>query len=127
MMAGKQEHVLARVGLSSESQAHKFRPAFFDTQTNLVCLSRHADGRPAPVHLLDGLPRQWVLARNPSGDGAACRLGCGKNGIRNCYPIMREPKGGRPKKNPWNSSKPSARHSRALQCLHFLGQQLGGP
>lgn len=44
-----------------------FRPAFLDTSTMQVHESRFADGRPAPFHLLDGLPDGVVLHRSPLG------------------------------------------------------------
>jgi hypothetical protein len=52
---------------SEENRAQGFRPAFMDTRTRAVYDSRFADGRPAPFHLLDGLPDEAVLARHPSG------------------------------------------------------------
>lgn len=44
-----------------------FLPAFMDTATGAVYPSRFADGRPAPVHLLDGLPQHVVVARAADG------------------------------------------------------------
>jgi len=41
-----------------------FRPAFLDTTTFAIHLSRYADGRPAPFYLLDGLPDDLVVARS---------------------------------------------------------------
>jgi hypothetical protein len=38
-----------------------------DTQTRAVYASCFADGRPAPFHLLDGLPDEVVLERQPCG------------------------------------------------------------
>jgi hypothetical protein len=52
---------------SQENQSFGFRPAFRDTETGIVYLSRFSDGRPAPFHLLDGLPDDVVLARSPLG------------------------------------------------------------
>ncbi|MBL8480743.1 MAG: hypothetical protein JNJ60_00985, partial [Rhodocyclaceae bacterium] len=52
---------------SEENRAAGFRPAFCDLATGAVYASRFADGRPAPFHLLDGLPDELVLARSPSG------------------------------------------------------------
>jgi hypothetical protein len=43
-------------GVSGGNGHRGFRPAFLDRDTGRVFLSRHADGRPAPCHLLDGLP-----------------------------------------------------------------------
>ncbi|MDO9599367.1 MAG: hypothetical protein Q7J47_16745 [Azoarcus sp.] len=54
-------------GVSAENRAEGFRPAFFDTQTQCIYPSRFGDGRPAPFHLLDGLPEEVVLARDPGG------------------------------------------------------------
>ncbi len=56
-----------RGGVSAENRSDGFRPAFFDTQTQMIYPSRFGDGRPAPFHLLDGLPEELVLARNPGG------------------------------------------------------------
>jgi hypothetical protein len=53
-------------GVSSGNRAAGFIPAFCDTATGRVELSRLADGTPAPMHLLGGLPREWVVTR---GDG----------------------------------------------------------
>lgn len=40
-----------------------FRPAFLDIATFSIHLSRHADGLPAPIHVLEGLPDEAVVAR----------------------------------------------------------------
>jgi hypothetical protein len=44
-----------------------FHPAFLDTATLSIHLSRYPDGRPAPFHLLDGLPNEVVVARSMFG------------------------------------------------------------
>jgi len=54
-------------GVSSANRYLGFRPAFMDAETGAVHLSRFADGRPAPFHLLDGLPDEAVQSRTPSG------------------------------------------------------------
>lgn len=54
-------------GRSQENTSVGFRPAFQDSETLMVYPSRFADGRPAPMHLLDGLPSDVVLTRTPSG------------------------------------------------------------
>ena len=43
-------------GVSLVNRKHGFLPAFLDTDTGVVYPSRFADGRPAPVHLYEGLP-----------------------------------------------------------------------
>ncbi|ANQ84375.1 hypothetical protein [Azoarcus olearius] len=53
-------------GVSSGNRDRGFRPAFLDGETGRVFLSCHADGRPAPFHLLDGLPAELTI-RDPAG------------------------------------------------------------
>lgn len=55
-------------GLSQHNREAGFLPAFQDTETGCVYRSRFSDGSPAPIHLLDGLPR--ALQRD-NGDGTA--------------------------------------------------------
>ncbi len=43
-----------------ERRALGFAPAFLDLETGVVYPARFADGRPAPMHLLDGLPNELV-------------------------------------------------------------------
>lgn len=50
-------------GVSRHNRDQGFAPAFLDTGTGAVYLSRFRDGRPAPMHLLDGLPAELVTAR----------------------------------------------------------------
>ena len=58
----------AATGSTSRQAAHLgFTPAFFDFATCTVYPSRFADGRPAPFHILDGLPEAAVVDRAPSG------------------------------------------------------------
>lgn len=52
---------------SEENRALGFRPGFMDVETGIVYLSCFSDGRPAPFHLLDGLPDEIVLNRNALG------------------------------------------------------------
>jgi hypothetical protein len=54
-------------GVSENNRSLGFQPAFIDRETETVYLSRFPDGRPAPCHLLDGLPAELVLARNGQG------------------------------------------------------------
>ncbi|MDT3671228.1 MAG: hypothetical protein ROZ37_12970 [Aromatoleum sp.] len=63
-----QNHRFAGTGGRSEENCHAaFRPAFLDRDTSQVYESRFADGRPAPIHLLDGLPDEVVVARTTCG------------------------------------------------------------
>jgi hypothetical protein len=54
-------------GVSSGNRSQGFQPAFYDTESGLVHPACFTDGSPAPMHLLDGLPDQWVKERLPSG------------------------------------------------------------
>jgi hypothetical protein len=54
-------------GVSAGNRAFGFRPAFRDAETDMVYASEFADGHPAPVHVLDGLPDEVVLARDAGG------------------------------------------------------------
>lgn len=54
-------------GRSEENRGLGFQPAFLDAETRNIYASQFPDGRPAPFHLLDGLPDELVLARHPSG------------------------------------------------------------
>ncbi len=54
-------------GVSTENRELGFQPAFQDTATGSIYRSTFADGRPAPFHILDGLPESLVLARDRHG------------------------------------------------------------
>lgn len=60
-------------GVSSRNRSAGFRPAFMDAGTRAVYLSRFADGRTAPFHVLDGLPDELVLERRATGRVAAAK------------------------------------------------------
>lgn len=58
-------------GLSANNRLEGFRPAFRHTGTGRVVISCFADGNPAPLHVLDGLPEDWVAERDAHGQ--VCR------------------------------------------------------
>lgn len=60
-----------------------FPPAFLETETGVVYASCYADGRRAPFHLLDGLPNELVLERDPTGRVAAVKAAERPSGARN--------------------------------------------
>jgi len=51
-------------GISQKNRGSGFVPAFIDRDTGRTEVSRFATGAPAPVHMLCGLPEDWVLARD---------------------------------------------------------------
>mgnify|MGYP000889988509 FL=1 len=60
-------------GVSAENRSQGFAPAFLDTQTGEVYRACFADGRPAPMHLLEGLPSALVVERDAGGRATALR------------------------------------------------------
>ncbi len=72
-----QHWAAGRESLSSRRRAIlvalDFRPAFYDCATCTLHLSRHADGRPADAHLIDGLPEEMVVVRADCGRVVAAR------------------------------------------------------
>lgn len=54
-------------GVSEQNRSSGFRPAFYDAASGRVELARFANGLPAPMHLLDGLPDSWVAQRDRTG------------------------------------------------------------
>ena len=76
------------VGSAGVSRANRhlgFRPAFLDVATMQIHESRFADGRPAPFHLLDGLPDEVVLRRSPLGRVLAAKASLVSGFVRNGY------------------------------------------
>lgn len=59
-------------GRSEENAGLGFLPAFCDRDSGAVYRSCFADGRPAPFHLLDGLPDELVV-RGESGRATGAR------------------------------------------------------
>jgi len=60
-------------GISKNNYSRGFQPAFRDDMTGDVYLSRFANGRCAPVHLLAGLPDEVVIQRTATGEVSAIR------------------------------------------------------
>ncbi len=60
-------------GRSSANAGLGFAPAFLDFATCTVHPSRFANGRPAPFHVLDGLPEEVVVMRSPCGRVVAAK------------------------------------------------------
>lgn len=70
----QQNHVFQSTGgVSRGNREQGFRPAFLDQSTGTRCLSRFADGRIAPLHVLDGLPDELVVKRDMNGHVLAAK------------------------------------------------------
>ena len=72
-LAVENEVFMGTGGRSQENRSFGFRPAFMDAETATVYPACFADGRPAPFHLLDGLPSEVVLSRRPDGRVASVK------------------------------------------------------
>lgn len=77
-------------GRSQENRHLGFKPAFFDFATQKLYPSRFADGRPAPFHMLDGLPDDVIVDRAPSGRPLAAKATLISGFERNGYFYTRE-------------------------------------
>jgi hypothetical protein len=60
-------------GVSGGNRTAGFIPAFRDTATGRVEPSRLADGTLAPMHLLAGLPREWVVTQGEGNEVLAVK------------------------------------------------------
>ena len=58
-------------GVSPGNRGNGFIPAFRDSITGRVELSRFRNGQPAPVHLIEGLPECWVVKRDAANKATA--------------------------------------------------------
>ncbi|MEE4300733.1 MAG: hypothetical protein V2J24_14940 [Pseudomonadales bacterium] len=76
-------HFVATVGVGTETVHPQRIPAFRDSRTGRIEISRFEDGRPAPMHLIEGLPDEWALAHDADGHirvlkaEIACGFVCG--------------------------------------------------
>lgn len=77
-------------GISEENRTDGFHPAFYDTQYERIELARYSDGTPAPMHILDGVPDDWVTERDGSGRVAAIKSSIVAGFIRNGVFYTRE-------------------------------------
>ncbi len=60
-------------GVSQNNHEARFLPAFRDKDTGRVEVARLEDGQPAPMHILSGLPDEWVTGRDEQGCIVAVR------------------------------------------------------
>ena len=54
-------------GVSKNNRKLRFRPAFRDDDTGRVEVARFENGKPAPIHLIVGLPQEWAVAFTADG------------------------------------------------------------
>ena len=63
----------------------RFQAAFLDFGTQAIYPSRYADGRPAPLHVLDGLPEHLVVDRAVDGRVVATKASLIEGFVRNGF------------------------------------------
>ena len=69
-----ENHIFQNTGGVSQNNCQcGFKPAFRDSETRRIYRSCFANGHPAPLHLLDGLPDELAPSRNDKGHIAAVR------------------------------------------------------
>lgn len=54
-------------GVSHGNRALGFAPAFYESHSGEAVPSCFANGTPAPIHTLEGVPEAWVVARDATG------------------------------------------------------------
>ncbi|MEE9423143.1 MAG: hypothetical protein V3V50_08305 [Gammaproteobacteria bacterium] len=71
----KQEniHYQGSNGVSQQNHCSGFTPAFCDVHTGRTELSRFSNGNLAPLHLIEGLPKEWVEKRDALGNVMAIK------------------------------------------------------
>ena len=60
-------------GVSHGNSGYGFIPAFCDSITGRVEISRFQNGKPATIHMIEGLPASWVVERDASSKVIAVR------------------------------------------------------
>lgn len=73
-------------GVSRNNGQLGFVPGFRLGATGELARSRYADGSPAQVHVLDGLPEDWIVGRDAAGHVTSTRPGLVSGFIRDgCF------------------------------------------
>jgi len=60
-------------GVSYENRDYGFLPAFCDSVTGRVELSRLQNGQLAPIHTIEGLPESWIVKRDAASKAMAIK------------------------------------------------------
>lgn len=66
-LAEENRRYATTAGVSERNRHAGFIPAYRDAHSGRVVASCYADGRPAPIHILEGLPADWVIKRDDAG------------------------------------------------------------
>jgi hypothetical protein len=54
-------------GISQNNRASGFRPAFLETSSGRIEISRLKDGQEAPIHMIGWLPEEWAVRIDEDG------------------------------------------------------------
>ena len=78
-MKGKQlgqenRHYRRTGGVSQRNCSEGFMPAFCDMESGRTEQSRFSNGAPSPLHLLEGVPREWTTDKNRPGTVLAIKV-----------------------------------------------------
>lgn len=73
VLRAENEHFEGSGGVSHGNRALGFAPAFYEGHSRQTVPSLFANGTPAPIHILEGLPEAWVVARDLTGRVLAVR------------------------------------------------------
>jgi hypothetical protein len=73
LLRRQNEELRGTGGVSAGNQSLGFVPAFLDSDTGQIYRSCFRDGRPAPCHLLEGLPGDVCVERDNSGRTTAVK------------------------------------------------------
>jgi len=60
-------------GVSQGNSDYGFIPAFCDSVTGRVEISRLPNGLPAPIHMIEGLPQSWIVRRDATAKPTAIK------------------------------------------------------
>lgn len=61
------QHFADTSGISANNRSLGFVPGFYNPATQRCARSRFANGQPAPIHVIDGIPNSWVKERDSQG------------------------------------------------------------
>ena len=54
-------------GISKNNAKSGFAPAFLNSKNGRIVISRTKSGSPAPIHLIDWLPKEWAESTREDG------------------------------------------------------------
>ena len=83
-----QQHSITRSLSRRRGERHSglhFQPAFLDFGTQTIYPARHADGRLAHYHVVDGLPDKLIVDRTMGGRVVAVKASLIEGYVRNGY------------------------------------------